>query len=191
MRDRRGRSHNPKLNRLRDARLDRVSRVASLYIQGHTQRQMSELMNVSFERIRRDIKLAKEIWSEQASEDLKKLLSKEIARLDEIEGQAWYAWRRSQRAQRERTTERGMDDEGVPSKTRKVCLKVRQAVGDSDYLKIALSCVVQRSRLLGLDTRNEGDPDDIQVTAIKVIVNNREEAKAMMEFQEFRCITQN
>jgi hypothetical protein len=85
----------------------------------------------------------------------------------------------------EKSKEVSRDAEG---KSTKRVTKQRMQVGEAMFLKVALDCVVQRAKLLGLDKQDEGDGDDIQIQAVEVIVGTREQAESMLEYEEFRSI---
>lgn len=171
--------------RLKDQRNERVGRVAALYIKGTPIRQIAELLLLNVRRVHRDIGHARQAWKEAAREELKALLAKELARIDLVETEAWSAWNRSQQVAIEKSKEVSRDAEG---KSTKRTTKQRKQVGEAMFLKVALECVVQRAKLLGLDKQDEGDGDDIQIQAVEVIVGTREQAESMLEYEEFRSI---
>ena len=176
-------STNPRIAQLKDQRNERVGRVAALYLQQKPIKLIAELLQVNIRRVYNDIKLAREMWREAAKEELKSLLSKEIARIDLIEAEAWSAWTRSQQLAIEELRERSRSEDGFTK--RRVTKKSKQ-VGDPRFLTAAMGCVAMRAKLLGLDKQDDGDADDVQIDAVEVIVKNREEAIAMMTFEDFR-----
>ena len=177
---------NHKISRLSDLRNERLAKVAALYITGrYTMRQMAQMVGeITVQQIRRDLFHIRRMWEESANQDVKFYLSKELARLDAVEAEAWRSFQESKGAQTESSKEVVIDAEG--DITTKRAKKRKKGVGDASFLALILGCVDRRVKLLGLAERNVGDADDIQIQAIEVICHNREQAKAMIEFEEFR-----
>lgn len=180
---RRDSRHREKLCRLTRARQERLERVADLYLKGKAFRTIGELVGVSLAQVQRDLALCKREWAKATSTTIQTLAGKELARLDRIEAEAWRAWERSQAKQVERSKEVTQSDTGHTTKNLK---RSKQGAGDPAFLQIALGCVNQRIRLMELLKTSEGDGDDVVIDAVEVIVRNREEAQAMLEFEEFR-----
>lgn len=178
-------SKSTKLNRLSEKRMERVGTVAKLWLQGKPLRAIAELTATSTAQIRRDLKHAKALWKESTMATLDGLLSVELARIDQVEAEAWRGWFKSQEATKETMVEKGKDSEGTYTKRQ---LRKRQQIGMPDFLKIALNCVEMRVRILSAIKEENGENDDIVVQAVEVIVDNREQAKQMLEFEDFRKI---
>ncbi len=173
-------------SRLSIERMERVQRIAGMYLRGVTIREIAELAHVSTGQVHRDLAHAKAIWKKTAEASFEDLLSKEFARLDAIEDEAWKAWRRSQQLKLERAKEVTQSTDGQSVKRTK---RQRQSDGEAAFLQIALGCVDRRLKLIELaKKRNEGDGDDMVVKAVEVIVHTREQAQAMLEFEEFRSM---
>lgn len=183
------RSGNPKIALLADKRKERLTRVAALYVQGRfTMKEMAQRCGeVTVRQIERDINHLRKVWAEAASEDVKFYLSKELYRIDRIEAECWRGWEASWRVETEtgKQTEEDADGNKVVKKVRK---RKYGAAGNPAFMSQILGCVDRRMRLLGLEDRTQGGADDIQVQAVEVICENREQAMAMIEFEDFRTI---
>jgi hypothetical protein len=183
------RNFNTKIALLADKRKERLTRVAALYVQGRfTMKEMAQRCGeVTVRQIERDIQHLRKVWAEAASEDVKFYLSKELYRIDRIEAECWRGWEASWRAETETGKQTEEDAEGnqVVKKVRK---KKYGNAGNPAFMSQILGCVDRRMRLLGLEDRSQGGADDIQVHAVEVICENREQAMAMIEFEDFRTI---
>lgn len=181
------RSSNPRIALLAERRQERLARVAALYVQGRGFREIAmRCGELTVRQIRRDLTHIRKIWAESASEDVKFYLSKELARIDLIEGEAWRGWEKSCQVQIETGNSVEIDIAG--NKVKKRGRKKKYTSGDPAFLAQMLGCVDRRMRLLGLEDRSQGGADDIQVHAVEVICDSREQAMAMIEFEDFRTI---
>lgn len=182
------RSSNPRIALLAERRQERLARVAALYVQGRfSLREIAQRCGeLTVRQIRRDLTHIRQIWADSASQDVKFYLSKELARIDLIEAEAWRAWEKSCQPEVEliRQTESGEGNQKVRKRGR----KTKFTAGNPAFLAQMLGCMDRRIRLLGLEDRTQGGADDIQVHAVEVICENREQAMAMIEFEDFRTI---
>ncbi len=182
-------SGNPAIALLADKRKERLTRVAALYVTGRfTMREMADRCGeVTVRQIERDLKHIRKMWAESASQDVKFYISKELFRIDRIEAECWRGWDASWKVETETATQTETDSEGnkVVKKGRK---KKYGSAGNPAFMSQILGCVDRRMRLLGLDDRTQGGADDIQVQAVEVICDSREQAMAMIEYEEFRTI---
>lgn len=180
---RRSSTHREKLCRLTRQRQERLEKIADLYLRGKSFRTIAELAGISLAQTQRDVALCKKEWAKTTSLGIQNLASKEFARIDRIEAEAWRGWERSQAKQIERSKE---VIDGETGRTTKNLKRSKQPVGDAGFLTIALGCVNQRIRLMDLLKTTVADSDDIIVEAVEVIVQNREEAEQMLTFEQFR-----
>lgn len=168
------------------ARLERLELIAGYYLKGHTLRQICELVQKSLAQVHRDLRHIRGVWQEKFSANLYDLINRELARLDAIEQEAWIAWRRSQQARTERAKDVTSSPDGVTTKRSQ---KKKQPDGEAAFLQIAMNCVDRRIKLFEFIAKKDGgEADDVVIKAVEVIVNTREEAQAMLEFEDFRRI---
>jgi hypothetical protein len=94
-------------------------------------------------------------------------------------------WYKSQETATDTMVEKIKGTEGGTSKKQ---VRKRQQFGAPDFLRIALGCVEQRTKILTAIKQENGESDDIVVHAVEVIVDSREQAQKMLEFEDFRKI---
>jgi hypothetical protein len=95
--------------------------------------------------IQSDVAWAREIWKREAEKGALDWLGQELAKLDEVEAQAWRQWQASQQRERTKIVTRRIGDEVRTTTTRETLLPER------GYLETILECVAKRARMLGLD----------------------------------------
>lgn len=164
-----------------DVALERCHKAASLYLRGRTYAEIAKELGVCRETINRDMKRARTIWRKRASRTYQKHLYEQLARLDEIEQQAWIGWERSLKDSLETGTEDGESPMGNTSRT---TTKRRRQSGNATFLKVIQDTVRQRSELLGLldpEARNSMEQTDADV--VSVVIESRDEA------DEFRSLS--
>jgi hypothetical protein len=93
-------------------------------------------------------------WRQSAIKSIDELKAKELAKLDQLEVEAWAAWERSKEPKRREQMEADVvrDKEGQPQRRPKSAKTMREdQIGDVKYLNLALNCIDRRIKLLGLD----------------------------------------
>ena len=122
----------------------RRTRATQLALEGQTQMEIAELLNVSQATIHLDLKAAREVWREKRLDNVDQKREEELLKINHLERTAWQAWFRSREdAQLERvTTEAG--------KTTTV-LERRGQVGDPRFLDQIRRCIERRCALDDLD----------------------------------------
>ncbi|MCU0711983.1 MAG: hypothetical protein MUC43_07975 [Pirellula sp.] len=175
--------HREKLHRCTRQRQERLEKVADYYLKGKSFRTIGELVGISHSQIQRDVSLCKQEWAKATALGIRALANKELAKLDQVEAEAWRAWERSQAKLTETLRERIESTEGSTLKRGK---RTKQSPGDPAFLQLALQCINQRLRIFELMRADGGDADDIVVEAVEVIVKNREEAQGMLTYEQFR-----
>src|SRR5262245_29706430 len=110
----------------------RRSRIADLYLRGHTQRQIGEIIGPDHAGVCRELKTirAERRADRVADYDAKK--AEELAKIDLLEREGWEAWERSKKDQERYTTEYSTTVGG--RRTREVT-QVAQRSGAAEYLK--------------------------------------------------------
>jgi len=149
----------------REAMLDaRKAKVASYKVQGFSIRQTAaalakdKLVNPdtgkpwSIKAIHDDLAALTSEWKASALRDITEVKAAELAKLDELEREAWIAWRRGIGRKQTRTTKSVKVGKGdavlaLPETT----LRTEHLNGDPRYLGIVLDCQQRRAKILGLD----------------------------------------
>lgn len=136
--------------------LERRKNVAQRYVRGQTQWEIARAFEVDQATISRDLAAIQAEWLSQAVLDVGTVRARELARIDEVERQAWIAWLKSQE-NAETSKERTRGPDGTQTVTEKVS---KGQAGDPRYLEIVLKCVERRCKILGVDTSKPGTPDE-------------------------------
>lgn len=75
---------------------DRLAIVNMLYLQGYSQMEMAASLGVSQTQISFDMKDVRAEWRRRLDEPTDAKKAEELARIDNLESEAWNAWRKSQ-----------------------------------------------------------------------------------------------
>ncbi|MEN6586117.1 MAG: hypothetical protein ABFE02_08770 [Sulfuricella sp.] len=150
---------------------DRRARVASFKIQGMSIRQtiaaLAKAKCVSPDTkkpwsvgvIKADLDHLTARWQSEALRDISQAKAEELAKLDELEREAWAAWHRGIGRKQIRTTKtkRGTDATQGDAPTvpgldeTETSIRTESLNGDPRYLGIVLDCQHRRAKMLGLD----------------------------------------
>ncbi|MCJ7759631.1 hypothetical protein MUP59_00610 [Candidatus Bathyarchaeota archaeon] len=141
---------------------DRVI-VARMYVRGKSQHEMLMTINsmypdrpISSKTINHELQVIRNSWLNSTLVDFNSAKAKELARLDEMEKEAWDAWERSK--EKHIRIEYDVADDQVPfsvdkiaNVTRKRKHKIIEAtVGDIRYLTMIESAIKMRCDIFGL-----------------------------------------
>lgn len=140
----------------------RRERVAKAYLQGETQRAISEAEGVSLGTINGDLKYLRGQWQKNASADIDERIGQELAKLDQLEAQAWESYFKSQKV-----VEKGQGKRKSPpakkgqkpKESESSFVKQIESAGDPRFLNIVENCIERRCRILGIDA-----PGKIELT---------------------------
>jgi transposase len=160
---------------------ERRKKVTSLYLQGKFQDEIAKVVKVDRATVSRDLKAVQAEWLKSGVMDLNAAKARELAKLDEVERQAWVAWEQSRKdAETMEVTGTAQGGKGMPDKVKKI---TKGQAGDSRFLGIILDCVNRRCEILGLDAPKklehggiDGGPIPIQLNDEQII----ERAKAIV-----------
>lgn len=150
--------------------LARRKQVADLYLQGLTQAEVGERLLCSQTTVCEDLKHIREEWQTRASETFNEKVMLELAKIDQVEAEAWKAYHRScgdavtkvkkvEKALRKAKQEQDEQEEGdkpafgepmgmVPVKTL-IEMTRKGQVGNPSFLSMVLNCVDMRLKVLG------------------------------------------
>jgi len=129
---------------------ERRQRVARLYLIGRTQWQIAEEAGCSQSLVSRDLRAIREAWRKSATIDFDEARAKELAKLEEVEREAWDAW---QRSKNDAVTYRIKQTNDGEEKT---VTRVGQT-GNVRFLDMVQKCIAQRRTLLGLDAPSRSE----------------------------------
>jgi hypothetical protein len=137
------------------AREERRNRVLSYYVRGYRQTAIAELVGCDQKTVSNDLAVIRRQWAKANGERVTELQARELARIDEIERQAWAAWERSQQ-ERSRSRTKRTDPGGGPAKL-EASVEKETPVGDPRWLERVSWCVEARVRILGLAAHDQLD----------------------------------
>jgi hypothetical protein len=134
--------------------------------------------------VSKDIAWLNAEWKAAAVRDVDEAKGQELARLEQVEAEAWSAWERSKaerqssRARKRMGMSPGKAADGTPlpaPEASETELKKEYRDGNPRFLALVLDCIARRCALLGLDApakvRHGSDPDN----PVRVTVEERRE----------------
>jgi hypothetical protein len=155
--------------------------ICQMYLQGYSFMEIAKVVQLSSVLVRETVEESRKIWLERHDRALSDLVAEQVAKIDRVESRAWESYELSRETTSESIDATGSNDKGAWSSVKKIRKK---QTGSADFLHIILSCVKQRTDLLGLSKRSEEDA--IRHNSMLVVVNTPEEARAIQNYQEFQ-----
>lgn len=122
----------------------RREQVAEMYVRKIKQADIAEELGVSQPTIALDLKAIQKMWLESTLRNFDKAKAEQLAKIDEVERNAWLGWERSvgeHVKRRYKLTPKGVERERL----------VEELAGNSAFLRVVLDCVRERSELMGLN----------------------------------------
>lgn len=123
-----------------------LAAITRLLVQGKTQSEIAAELNMQKGTVSRDIKAIQQRWQQSTLMDFHSARMIQIAKLDQIEAEAWEAWQKS-KEEATAATRSTSDDAGT-----RTTISKRTQSGDSRYLAVIRDVIELRARLLGLLT---------------------------------------
>jgi hypothetical protein len=161
--------------------LELAQRVAALYVQGQSIKQIANATGHHYEKIKYCLVKVREIWTKAAADDYDRHVAEELARIFTVETEAWDAWQKSKRDNQSVTE---VDSEHpMTTKTRS------RSNGDPRFLTVVQKCTEQRMKLLGLGTAPDDPNANKQSQIVEVVIHTRsekEEFERIMPYSQFR-----
>src|SRR5437763_1593460 len=119
---------------------ERRQKVAKLYLQGRSQMEIAQELRITQATISKDIDRIRIAWRESAIRDFDAQRDLEIARLNQIEREAWLAWERSQQPAQSAVVNGAT---GAQNARR----TMKHQYGDPRFLDLALRCGEERRKI--------------------------------------------
>ena len=159
--------------------------ISDLYLKGFSYRDIASKLKIGLKTIVDDMAIIRTEWQQYSVRKYDEWINEQLAKVDKIECEAWQGWERSQKD--EISKEIKVDKDGRSGrKTR------RGQAGSPRFLEIALACVNQRQKLIGLgntedftNAKPDGEVIDGAATVVEVVVSDRSQIPAMMTAQQF------
>lgn len=129
-------------------------RIANLYLRGHTQFEIGQVVGVHQTQISQDLKILHTRWLKSGLRDFDELKGEQLAKLDKLETEYWEGWERSKgdEVSVEAEIEKG---DPAPSNVRSHLTRGKKQIKNRDgnpvFLNGVLKCVERRCAILGLD----------------------------------------
>ena len=153
---------------------DRRKKVAELYLQGKWQSEIAGIVGVTQSQVSQDLTVLRRLWLQSSLINIDKIKSRELAKIDRLESEAWDAWESSV-GKKIRTTE-SSGDKGNETKT-----ETKIDAGDPRFLQSIQWCIAKRCEIFGLnapfklDTTSKGE----SMKPLNVIVDSAETAEVL------------
>ena len=143
-----------------------------MYLRSEPQWKIAQHFGVHPGQISRDLRVIQKQWQEQTQLNLDEAKVRELAKLDEIERQAWDAWEKSRKdAETMEVTGMAQGGRGKPDKVKKI---TKGQAGDSRFLAIVLECQKRRAEILGLDAPKKLEHGGIDGGPIPIQLNDEQ-----------------
>lgn len=125
--------------------------IARLYLQGLTQTQIGQRLDMTQQMVCHDLKVIRQRWLESSVIDFNAAKARELARIDNLEVTYWEAWERSLEQFKSKTVKaKGSDLEAAKASAEQT-IKTEDRNGDPRYLEGVRWCIERRCKILGVD----------------------------------------
>lgn len=182
-------------------RLKRRDIVRKLYIQGNPISAIAKILGAKRTTITDDVSQIQQDWREAGVVEWSEHVSRQLARLDMLETQAWDAWTSSKGVENLEVLDfKDMTASGRKKVKKQLgkgeslaatfnwTVKKHQSKGNPQFLNVILSVIRERSKLLGLDKINTDDGGVDDVPIIAVVATSLEDVDKMQDAQTFLAI---
>ena len=127
---------------------------------------------VSFQQISKDIKWIRKQWRMETIKNYEDAQNQEVAKLNEIEREAWEAYQRTVGLHRKQTRKRGAAETDENAET---TVTEEELAGDPRFLIVAKDCVEKRCKIKGLE-----EPVKYDVEARVGVVDARAKLESLL-----------
>jgi len=128
--------------------------IARLVLQGKTQQEIGEYLELDQSMISREVATIRKEWKDSSLRDFDESRGRQLAKLELAERELWEAWNESKLAQEVKSTERTglVNGEAGGLTPAKIRLMVREQTkpGEPTYLNAVVGCIREQNKLLGL-----------------------------------------
>jgi len=175
--------------------------VRRLYIQGNPLSSIAKIIGAPLSNVKEDVQFIQAAWREAGEVEWSEHVSRQLARLDMLEQQAWSAWESSQCEENQevldfkdmtsagrKAVKTALGKGGAVSATFNWTVKKSRNRGNAQFLNVILSVIRERSKLLGLDKINTDDGAVDDVPIIAVVATSSDDIDQMQDAQSFLAI---
>ena len=142
-------------------------RVSELYLSGKSQYEIAAILTPEFptpsgkpisqQLVANDLKCIRIEWRSSSVRNFDDARAQELARIDQVEHDAWQGWLRSVGKVKRIQHENGVGAQGAINKTTET---TEFKAGDPRFLGIVQDCIKQRCEILGLNSARKLELDD-------------------------------
>ena len=123
-----------------------LAKTAEMYFHGKTQAFIAQEMGVNTGTVCRRLQVLRKRWQESSLNDTDGAMSRELAKIDNLEREYWEAWLKSRETTEQTTKEKREGTEPYS----KVSVRSEPTPGNPQFLEGVRWCIEQRGKLLGL-----------------------------------------
>jgi len=128
----------------------RRTAIARLYLQALPQMEIARRLGLNQSTVSRHLKTLQQEWLAARVRDLDAHTSRELARIDLVEQEAWTQWERSKEYADTTITEQQQGGAAGIGRRARVQKISKVQCGDPRYLQVIDDCIDRRAKLLGL-----------------------------------------
>lgn len=132
------------------------STVARMMLQGKTQVEISNFLEIDQSTVSRDIQAIRQEWKASSLRDFDEARGHQLAELELVKSELWQAWEESKTVQETTSVEKvgllgeGEDSKGIASGRIKQLTRQQTKPGDISYMSGIVTAIREQSKLLGL-----------------------------------------
>jgi len=123
----------------------RRARIVSLYLLGRAQAEIASELGCTKQNVSKHLKRTRLAWQQSTLEDFGAAKARELAKLDEVEREAWEGWAFSKRLFQSVKKKSGMGGE-------ETVRRMERRDGNPRFLQTVLSCIAKRCEIKGLNS---------------------------------------
>jgi len=128
--------------------------ISKLLVRGFKPAEIAERKGIELHSVRYYIKVIEDEWKLSLLDNMDKFKSREIAKIDAVEQEAWESWEKSKqgRTKDQVNAEVNVGRDGTVKRNPRVSRTIKESsVGDSRFLEIVFKCIEKRIAIIGLD----------------------------------------
>ena len=168
-------------------RLERLPRVTAQYLRCVPVFKIAAAEKVTPKAIYRDLAFARKVWERQAGANMQKHIAKELAKLDEIEREAWSCHEQQKNKLYSVRKTFDVKEGATASDVSKEILKKTPQVS-ATWMQVILNCMDRRAKLLRLDSDEHNHAGVMQATIIEVVVDTPEQVNQIISYNQFQAL---
>jgi predicted transcriptional regulator len=134
----------------------RRNEITAMYLRGMKQMEIAEELGISQGLVSRDLSIVQKEWLKERTADFDLLKQKELAKIDELEREAWAEYKRSKNQRSTTMTEKVQGT--LMGDVQKARVTKKESLGDARYLGIVQWCIDRRVKILGMDAPTKITP---------------------------------